>query len=132
MTADDGALRVEQVTRSVPNEHLRGDIQIDQVTGGRLELMGWAIGRRSPVMSIEILSKGAVVATTPTGVSRPDLAEAFPDESTAATAGYRIAIEAEGHGRSALELRALLADGSYPLLGQVVVEVPRQRERLLD
>lgn len=127
MTTPEASVKVEHVERAVPNDDLRGDVQVERIVDNRLELMGWAIGRRSQVRKIEILAKGNVVASTTTGLSRPDLAKAFPDEAVAPTAGYRVAIEAEGKGMSSLDVRAVLDDGTHAPLGQLRVEAPPRR-----
>lgn len=123
----EAGVKVDEVERAVPNDALRGDVQVERVVDNRLELLGWAIGRKSVVTTIEVLSKGNVVASTPTGVSRPDLAKVFPDEPAAPTAGFRLAIEAQGKGKSSLDVRVVLEDGTRAPLGKLRVDAPQRR-----
>lgn len=126
MTQNRATVKIGDPALAVPNADLRGDVRIQGVADDRLELRGWAIGRKSPVARIEILSEGAVVGSTTTGVSRRDLAKAFPDEAGAATAGYEIEVRAEREGESKLEVQAVLEDGTRAPLGHLRVESRRR------
>ena len=129
MTRNRAVVKVDDLERAAPNADLRGDVRVKRLSGSRVELMGWAIGRKSPVTRIEVVSAGAVVGSTTTGVSRPDLAKAFPDEPGAAAAGYEIGIDAGRKVGGELGVQAVLADGTRAPLGNLRVEPPRRRWR---
>jgi alginate O-acetyltransferase complex protein AlgJ len=124
---DEGSGAAEGVELAVPNERLLGHVKRAGLVDGKLQIMGWAIGRSSPVARIEILMEGNLAATTTTGLDRPDLAAAFPDHPAARTAGYRIAVEARGGESSCLEIQATLEDGRSAPLGRLRVESPQRR-----
>ncbi|HXR60001.1 MAG TPA: hypothetical protein VN732_01615, partial [Solirubrobacterales bacterium] len=58
---------------------------------------------------------------------RDDIAELHPERESAARCGFRVVIEAKGRGRSELELRAMLEDGTPVRMGAVRVVAPTRR-----
>jgi hypothetical protein len=116
---------VPEVVRGAPSEYARGDVLLKGVFGNRVELYGWALGKAAAVHSIEVVSRGSVVATTTTGVRRPDLAEVFPDDPAASVGGFEVALEAQSGGESRLDVLAMLSDGNKVSLGhlRVIAEV---------
>jgi len=89
--------------------------------------MGWVLGTRADVEKIEVVAKGKVVAAAEPGLPRPEVASEFPDRETAVNCGFDLTIEARGKGRSTLELRATLGDGSAASMGRVQVSAPERR-----
>ncbi len=49
------------------------------------------------------------------------MAEAFPDDAAAGTAGFELELMAKGRGESQLELYAVLDDDSREPMGRIVV-----------
>lgn len=120
--------RIVEIVHSTPTDRLRGHFRVE-ADDSTLVLVGWALGSGSPVIGLDLLSKGAVVASTSPVIERPDIAEAFPDATGAATCGFRLAIEPSGRGRSRLELRATLDDGEHASLGELEVETTNNRRK---
>ncbi len=85
------------MTHATDDDRLRGHFRVEQ-TDSKLELVGWAVGLDSPVVQVEVLSDGDVVAKTPPVVERHDIGEIFPDIDEAGTAGFQVAIEPSGGG----------------------------------
>jgi hypothetical protein len=96
------------------------------VSGGRLRVSGWCIHRQQPVYAVEIVAADAVIATTNTGIERPDVRDLFPDLPAAGTSGFEILVEAGGEGDSELEVEAVTADEARHPLGRIDVAVKAQ------
>ncbi len=122
-------VRVSELVHSAPNDHVRGRFRVEP-SESKLDLIGWALGVDSPVVRVEVVSNGEVVARTSPVIERPDIAQAFPDVPGAATAGFKLAIEpAAGRGQSRLQLQAALEDGRSAPLGELEVTASRGRRR---
>jgi len=126
--ANESSPRIVEIAHSTPTDRLRGHFRVES-DGSTLVLVGWALGSESPVVGLELLSRGEVVAGTSPVIERPDIAAAFPDASGAETCGFRLAIEPSGKGRSRLELRAAFDDGEYAPLGELEVETSHNRRK---
>ncbi|HET9198112.1 MAG TPA: hypothetical protein VFN92_07670 [Solirubrobacterales bacterium] len=120
-------LEVEDLTSTLPTPEMWGSFKVLGVEKSRLELFGWVLGKESEVDRVEVLAGGSVIASSPLGVPREDLAQLHPDRESAATCGFRVVIEAKGKGRSELELRAVLEDGSPVRMGAIHVLAPARR-----
>jgi len=112
-TAPVEIVDVTLVKEGVEDGRLRGchiDFPTDgQHTGGHaIEILGWAIGRSSPVVAVEIVEDGQVVLRTPLDQPRADLAAAFPDVPEADRCGFRTSLSVVGMTRLRLELQAVL------------------------
>jgi predicted SAM-dependent methyltransferase len=125
--AAEPEVQISTLVHSTPNEQLRGHFRVERLES-KLELVGWALGMDSPVVQVEVVSGGEVVARTSPVVERPDIGQAFPDVAGAATAGFQLAIEPSGKGRSHLRLQAALQDGQLAPLGELEV-MSRGRRR---
>ncbi|HET7506798.1 MAG TPA: hypothetical protein VFJ53_00420 [Solirubrobacterales bacterium] len=123
----DGSLKVDELSSELPNPALWGSFRVSATEGSRLDLMGWVLGARADVEKIEVVAKGKVVAAAEPGLPRPEVAEEFPDREAAANCGFDLTIEARGKGRSTLELRAALDDGSTAPIGRIQVSAPERR-----
>jgi hypothetical protein len=120
-------LKVEDLSSALPTPELWGSFKVKGVAGNRLELIGWVLGRQSEVTRIEIVARGRVVATARPEKPRPEVAEQMPERPTAATSGFELMMEGSGKGKSVLELRAVLDDGTAAQMGQMRVVVPPPR-----
>jgi hypothetical protein len=118
------SVQVEELTSGLPNAALWGSFKVKNVEGGRLELMGWALGTATDVERIEIVAGDDVVASTSPGLPRAEVAKEFPERQLAANCGFEVVIEARGKGRSRLGLRAVLEDGSEVPMGELRVVAP--------
>jgi predicted SAM-dependent methyltransferase len=127
--AEEPNVQISDLVHSTPNEHLRGHFRVERQKS-KLELVGWALGMESPVVQVEVVSGNEVVARTSPVVERPDIGQAFPDVDGAATAGFQLAIEPSGRGRSHLRLQAALADGQLAPLGELEVTSKGRRRGL--
>jgi hypothetical protein len=119
-------LKVEDLAVA-PAPEVWGSFKVLEVQGSRLELFGWALGKSAEVDRVEVLAGGSVIATGALDVPRDDVARHHPDRQSAATCGFRVVIEAKGKGRSELELRAVLEDGTPVKMGAVSVLAPARR-----
>lgn len=120
-------LKVEELASALPAPELWGSFKVLEVKGSRLELVGWVLGTSSEVERVEVLAGGSVIASARPDVRRDDIAQLHPERPSAATCGFRVVIEAKGKGRSELELRAVLADGTPVKMGTVGVLAPTRR-----
>jgi predicted SAM-dependent methyltransferase len=123
--ASDGAageppLEIAEVAVD-PGEAAKGDFLVRQSDARKIELAGWALGAREPVLELQVIADGSLAARTAVSVERPDVAEHFPDFEQAATSGFWLELIAGGRGESQLELFAVLASGSREPLGRVLV-----------
>jgi len=123
----DASLQVEELSKELPNADLYGFFKVKATEGSRLELMGWALGTSAEVEKIEVLAGTKVVAATKPSLPRPEVAAEFPDRETAPECGFEVTIEARGKGRSTLELRAVLEDGTEAPMGRLQVSAPERR-----
>jgi predicted SAM-dependent methyltransferase len=129
-TTQERSMQIIEMSHATPNDRLQGHFRVQQ-EDSKLELVGWALGADSPVMSVEVVSAGEVVASTSAAIERPDIANAFPDVAGAGTCGFRLAIEPSGKGQSRLELRATLKDGEHAAIGEIEVSTPGRRKGIL-
>jgi predicted SAM-dependent methyltransferase len=120
-----GDLEILDIAQT-PSDRLRGHLRVQRGEGHKLEIMGWVLGRDSPVTEVEVLAGSEVAGRASVVLDRPDVAERFPDAPEAATAGFRLDLAAQGKGESHLDVVAVLKDESREPLGQVVVKANRR------
>jgi hypothetical protein len=120
-------LKVEDLSSALPTPEVWGSFKVLGVEKSRLELFGWVLGKSTEVDRVEVLAGGSVIASSPLGVPREDLAKLHPGRESAATCGFRVVIEAKGKGRSQLELRAVLEDETLVGMGAIHVLAPARR-----
>lgn len=123
----DASLQVEELSNGLPSSDLWGFFKVKTTEGSRLELIGWVLGAGAEVEKIEVRAGDKVVAATEPSLSRPEVAEEFPDREDAAKCGFELTIEARGKGQSTLELRATLDDGTEAPMGRLQVSAPGRR-----
>jgi hypothetical protein len=121
------SVQVEELKSELPNPDLWGSFKVKGAEGGRLELIGWALGTRNEVEKIEVVADGRVVASTSPRLPRAEVGREFPDRAQAAQCGFEVTIEAKGKGTSRLELRAVLDDGTEAAMGELRVLAPSRR-----
>lgn len=59
-----------------------------------LHFDGWALGKESPVVAVEVLQDGRVISRIPVRAPRKDVAESFPDVAGADSSGFAGALGA--------------------------------------
>jgi hypothetical protein len=72
--------------------------------------------------SVQVSADGNLLRAVPVGMSRPDLAEAFPDLPRAGTAGFHMWLDLSAlplDGETKLEVSAALTAGETVILGVV-------------
>jgi hypothetical protein len=121
------SLQIEELRSSLPSDQLWGAFRVLKTEGSRLVLVGWALGIKQEVRSVQILALREVVASTSPSLPRPDVAEQFSDRPEAATCGFELELEARGKGESVLSVRALLEDGTEAPMGEVRAVAPARR-----
>ncbi len=119
-TVPGDKLEILEVTPD-PGERVRAHFSVVEGDGLKVEIVGWALGNEHSATEVEVLADGAVAGRAPLNVERPDVAEAFPDDAAAGTAGFELELMAKGRGESQLELYAVLDDDSREPMGRIVV-----------
>jgi hypothetical protein len=115
---------VIEIERIVPTPQAgdpTGHFKVNDVRGNRLELVGWALGRRMPVEAVVVVVDGETVASTALDILRPDVGRRFPEVAGAAASGFKLAIEAQGQGRSELEVQIVSPRSSPVSIGRLIV-----------
>jgi hypothetical protein len=115
-------LQIDDVVYSGTKGEVQGLFKAE-AAAGRLRIFGWAFAQERAVAAIEVLADGKVVATAETGIPRPDVGEQFDGIPAAATSGFEVVVEAEGEGRSELEVEAVTGSGDRHALGRLEVSV---------
>jgi len=122
------AMRLQEpLPRTLRGRHLDSPQPGTVTTGAMIELIGWALGKDEPAVSISVTHASEVLSPTSLGAPRPDLAAAFPDVPSASRAGFYalldladlpdevelvVTVELAGGGRVVLGvIRASLATG---------------------
>jgi len=103
-----------------PGERVRGHFQARDRDGGRLEIVGWAVGIELAATEVVVVADGNDAGSAPLAVERPDVAEKFPDAPGAGASGFRLELVADGAGESQLDLYAVLEDESREPLGRIL------------
>jgi hypothetical protein len=84
------------------------------------QVVGWALGRSSPVIGVEIVDRGSVVQAVPANEARPDVARVHPGVPEAKTCGFRAVVNVLGLSAGfELLLTAVLEDGGRVPLGSI-------------
>jgi hypothetical protein len=106
--------------------HLDGPVSGMRVEGSPLRVVGWAVGRSSPVASVEVVSDQKIVGKSAVDIPRPGVAEKFAGVPGASAAGFDLKLEPSGKGVSELLINAVLDDGSRSPIATIRVDVTRQ------
>jgi hypothetical protein len=122
----DTEIQVEKVSPAGTDGDLNGHFNVKGIVDNKLQIVGWAFARYGYVSAIEVKSQGMMVANTVPRLRRPDVGEAFPAVDAAGTSGFQLVIEAQGEGRSTLEIEAVLSDGARLPLGSIAVCVGKR------
>jgi glycosyltransferase involved in cell wall biosynthesis len=91
------------------------------IEASAVDIVGWALGLKKPVVAVELLSNGRMFRRISTADPRPDLVAAFPGVPHAGKAGFRTFIDVLS-GRTPtveVELRAVLKDRTRASLGVI-------------
>jgi glycosyltransferase involved in cell wall biosynthesis len=125
--ASVGALvEIADVSRQEPPSPLLLAGYIDEPRPGSvhdvraLELLGWAIGADRRAVAVELSVDGEVFWRAPLRAERPDLAEAYPERTEAARAGFRTTLNLIGTpAEFELEVSAVLKGQQRAPLGTI-------------
>src|SRR5436190_5027372 len=80
------------------------------VSARGLRVVGWVVPRSSRVVAVEIMNGDRLMRRAELGQRRPDLAERFPDQPFAMTAGFRADLNLIGlAGQVGIGVRAVLS-----------------------
>jgi hypothetical protein len=123
----DRSLQIEELKSTLPTDQLWGAFRVQEADGSRLVVVGWVLGTSQDVESVEILAQGSAVASAAPTLSRPEVAEQFPDRETAANCGFGLTLEAKGRGKSVLAVQAVLEDGTIAPMGEIRTVAPVRR-----
>jgi hypothetical protein len=113
---------IGQVLEVIPAEPEPGELLGSNVDAPRagstlgayaIDVSGWALGRRLPVVEVELLDGEARVCSVPADLSRPDVAAAFPDVDHARFSGFHaLTSSLQLDPDFELIMEAVLQDGS--------------------
>lgn len=85
-----------------------------------LPIIGWVLGQKYQVVTVEVVSEGIVVETVPVNILRPGVSKQFPEIPAAKNSGFSIRVGLLGLPMaSELTLQAVLENGSRFPLGNI-------------
>lgn len=94
-----------------------------KIDGYSISITGWALAKTSPVVAVEILSRGKTLQRVPVGKPRPGVGKRFPETPEAQNSGFAAAVGVAGLPPVAqLRLRAFLADGTTVPLASLKIQ----------
>lgn len=96
-------------------------------------LKGWAIGKESSVVGIELMSQGEVIHRTPVNQERMDITRVFPTFPGAEAAGYSTAVKLKKFplGSTEVTIHAVFSDNSRVPIGLIKLEKISEVEQYL-
>jgi hypothetical protein len=104
--------------------HLR-PLAAGEHPGRGLALGGWALAEEKPVLGVELLHSGHVVARSPADLPRPDIAEHHPDLPHAASCGFVLHLDLIATVKKVeLEVRAVLGPLSRVPIARLAARRP--------
>jgi predicted SAM-dependent methyltransferase len=106
--------------------HLDSPTADSELDSNALKIVGWAVGKVTPVESVEIVAADEVVATAPVEIERPGVAATHEGFPGADRAGFRLVVEGSGAGRHDLEVRGVLDNGRRAPIGAITLEIRRR------
>ncbi|MEG3973332.1 class I SAM-dependent methyltransferase [Microcoleus sp. herbarium8] len=106
-------------------------------------LSGWILGKKTQVVSIEVISNDSVIQTIPVNYPRPDVAQTYTEASHAGTSGFfaqvgaselptavELLIQAVFSDQSRLPIGLVKFQKKLPFIEQVKADLERSRTRL--
>jgi glycosyltransferase involved in cell wall biosynthesis len=111
----------------VDREALWGCDIDEPAPGARLEghgvtIAGWVLGRRAPVVAVELVHRGQVFRRVPMNDRRPDLLAHYPYAPDTERSGFRTSLSPVGLSRLEIEVQAVLQDQRRVPIGSVHVQ----------
>jgi hypothetical protein len=103
-----------------------------QVDSDTIRVVGWVVGRSSPVSVVEIVHDGTILQKVPIDVERPGVAERFPEVPGARQSGFRTKVTIPASSEFDLVVRAILHDESRVQLGTIRAREPDGDEQRED
>lgn len=100
-----------------------------RIDGAGYLLVGWALGKEAPAVSIELVRDDEVFRRLQLDQERPDLDAAFPDDPRAGTSGFRALLPTFGFDELDLEVRAVLAGGTRASIGTLALRRASESDR---
>lgn len=121
-TDGDGVQTViASVTVQVNNKSAFGYIETisdSQQISGTVNLNGWYLDYNGSILKLEILLDGVVIGETATGITRPDVAAAYPDNPYSGGSGFRYQIDTHQipNGTHVITVKETNTDGAQSTL----------------
>ena len=94
--------------------------------GHRFRIAGWALGRSSPAVAVELVHRGEVIRRVPMNDLRPDLSAAFPHIPDAEHGGFSTSASLVGMSELELGVRAVLEDQRRVPIGIIRARAARR------
>jgi predicted SAM-dependent methyltransferase len=113
----EGGIRASHLDLPTPDSELDSN---------SLKIVGWAVGKKAQVESVEIVAGEEVIATAPVEIERPGVAGAHEQSPGADRAGFRLVVQGSGVGRHDLAVRGVLSDGAQAPIGTIQLEIRRR------
>lgn len=119
------------VVRVEPNEsELLLSYAIDQpkkgnkIDGTEIEILGWVVGKKSPVIAVEVINGDRVLRRILIDENRPDVGKLYPNVPEAKDSAFVAMMDLLGLPETdELLLETVLADESKILIGKVAYEL---------
>jgi hypothetical protein len=132
VSPEDDALtgvEIQDVSPSEPDSDLLWGSSIDRPRGGAggsagatydLNIEGWALGRRSPVVAAELVHDEVPLWRVPIELERPDIRDAYPDVDNASASGFQLSVGCLNFPlQFEVFVRAVLVDGACPSIATI-------------
>jgi hypothetical protein len=94
----------------------------DTLKGTSASIAGWTFGT-SPVSNVQILMDGTVVGSATYGLSRPDVASAFPGQSTDTGFQYSLDTTKLSNGQHAIVIKVTDTSGKFAIFPTAEVNI---------
>jgi len=119
-------IKILKVHKLSKKSELLVDFRIDSPKQGEaidtysISIIGWAIGKKSPAVAVELLSDGKVLKKVPIGKPRPRVQKLYPEIPEAKNSGFTTALGLIGLPlKSKLIIEVLLKDKTRVRIAEV-------------
>ena len=138
IVANDGTVQSHTRDISIVKEKLPAKSYIDKpgnnltVSDDKLNIAGWALDETG-IKEIKVTSNGKDLGTIKTGVSRPDVAAAYPKYPDAATSGFdgTVNISKLPSGKNVIKIE-IIANSGESQIYEKTINIKRNRVIVID
>ena len=138
IVANDGTVQSHTRDISIVKKKLPAKSYIDKpgnnltVSDDKLNIAGWALDETG-IKEIKVTSNGKDLGTIKTGVSRPDVAAAYPKYPDAATSGFdgTVNISKLPSGKNVIKIE-IIANSGHSQIYEKTINIKRNRVIVID